>query len=289
MTEYAITPFAEDGTFFEGPRWHEGRWYVSDFFRRHVLSFDEAGVVEKVLHVEGQPSGLGWLPDGTLLVVSMNDKKLLRKSVDGTVSVHADLSSIFPGKANDMVVDDHGRAFVGNFGYESYDPENPVLPPTCVALVQPDGSVSVAAEDLHFPNGSVITPDGSTLIVGESQASRYTAFTIEPDGVLTDRRVWAQFDPTTVGGPDGCTLDAEGHIWMADPLGGPVRRAAPGGEIVDQIDPPAGLTIFAVALGGKDGKTMLLCAGPAQAYEGRDVGAGVLLTTRVEIPHAGKP
>ncbi|ROQ04627.1 sugar lactone lactonase YvrE [Rathayibacter sp. PhB93] len=286
---YTLETLIEGGAFFEGPRWNDGRWYVSDFFEHHVLAVSSDGDTEVVAEVPGQPSGLGWLPDGSLLIVSMNDKRLLKRSPDGTLSEHADLSSVFPGKANDMVVDDQGRAYVGNFGFAELDPVNPILPPTVVALVTADGAISVAADDLYFPNGSVVTADGSTLIVGEAMAGRYTAFTIQPDGTLTDRRVWAQFDQTVVGGPDGCTLDAENHIWMADPLGGPLRRAAPGGAIVDQITPPEGLTIFACALGGDDGKTLLMCAAGASAFDGTERGTAMLLTTRVTVPHAGRP
>jgi sugar lactone lactonase YvrE len=289
MNHYTLNVLTNGGTFFEGPRWHDGRWYVSDFFKHHVLAIDQLGAVEKVMDVPNQPSGLGWLPDGSLLVVSMNDKRLLRRDTSGAVSEYADLSPIFPGKANDMVVDSLGRAYIGNFGYETYDPENPVIPPTCIALVDVNGRVSVAADDLHFPNGSVVSADGSTLIVGEAMASRYSAFTIQPDGSLTDRRTWAQFDRAEIGGPDGCTLDAEGYIWMADPMGGPCRRSAPGGEIVDQIAPPAGLSIYACALGGEDGRTLLMCAAEPQAYDGTIEGTGVLLTTTVNVPHAGKP
>jgi sugar lactone lactonase YvrE len=168
--------------------------------------------------------------------------------------------------------------------------------------VDPDGTATVAAEEMMFPNGSVITPDGGTLIVGETAGCRYTAFTIQSDGSLTDRRVWAQLAPTpelaplqemlskmTIG-PDGCTLDAEGHIWSADEAGGRCIRIAPGGEIVDEIRTPDGLGCFACALGGEDGRTLLVCAAPdfleTNRRESREA---VLLTTTVEVPHAGLP
>jgi sugar lactone lactonase YvrE len=189
---------------------------------------------------------------------------------------------------------------VGCFGFDLMAFAEPRLAP--LLRVDPDGSATVAAEDLMFPNGSVITPDGMTLIVGETAGCRYTAFTILSDGSLVDRRVWAQLAPTpelgplqemlaqVVVGPDGCTLDAEGHIWAADFVGGRCIRIAPSGEIVDEIHMPQGLGCFACGLGGDDGRTLLLCAAPdfleSSRRQARDA---VLLTTTVDVPHAGLP
>ncbi len=290
----------EGGAFFESPRWHEGRWWVSDFYRHLVLTVDEDGRSEEVLTVEGQPSGLGWLPDGDLLVVSMRDHRILRRSSDGSVSVHADVSEHCGGHLNDMVVSADGRAYVGNFGFDLMAFADPV--PATLVRVDPDGSVTVVAEDMLFPNGSVITPDGRTLIVGETAGARYTAFTIEPDGSLSDRRVWAQVAETpviggfaeTIGqlkfGPDGCGLDAEGLIWSADEVNARCARVAPGGEIVDEIAAPEGLNIFACMLGGDDGRTLLMCAAPDFAEANRLAASeGVLLTAEVAVPRAGLP
>jgi sugar lactone lactonase YvrE len=290
----------EGGAFFESPRWHEGRWWVSDFYRHLVLTVDEDGRSEEVLTVEGQPSGLGWLPDGDLLVVSMRDHRVLRWSRDAGVRVHADVARFCGGHLNDMVVSADGRAYVGNFGFDLMAFADPV--PATLVRVDPDGTATVAAEDLLFPNGSVITPDGRTLIVGETAGARYTAFTIEADGSLSDRRVWAQVAETpvigsfmeTIGqlkfGPDGCGLDAEGHIWAADEVNARCTRVAPGGEIVDEITAPDGLNIFACMLGGDDGRTLLMCAAPDFAEANRSAAReAVLLTTQVEVPHAGLP
>jgi sugar lactone lactonase YvrE len=156
----------EGGKFFEDPRWRDGRWWVSDFYRRAVYTIIPGGHCEKLLDVEQQPSGLGWMPDGSMLIVSMRDHRVLRRSPEGKVSVHADLSPHCGGWANDMVVDKNGRAFVGNFGHDLTGGE-PAAPAKSVR-VDPDGRVEVAAEHLFFPNGSVITPDGRTLIVGET-------------------------------------------------------------------------------------------------------------------------
>jgi sugar lactone lactonase YvrE len=201
---------------------------------------------------------------------------------------------------NDMVVDRHGRAYAGEQGFSVDDHEDPT---TAVLIrIEPDGAATVAAEDMYFPNGSVITPDGGTLIVGETAGARYTAFTIAPDGSLHGRRVWAQVarTPTLTTfaetlsqlefGPDGCTLDADGLIWSADEVGRRCVRLAPGGEIVAEIAMPAGLTVFACMLGGEDGRTLLMCAAPdfdAQARAARY--ESVLLTTTVDVPHAGLP
>lgn len=287
----------EGGSFFESPRWHEGRWWVSDFHRHRVLAIEPDGRARTVLEVDGRPSGLGWMPDGSLLVVSMADHRILRVTAGG-VSLHADVSQYCGGDLNDMVVDCRGRAYAGNFGFDSFAQADPV--PASLIRVDPDGSASVAADGLHFPNGSVIVPDGRTLIVGETAASRYTAFTIEPGGALTGRRIWAQVEPApdlttfaeTLGslrfGPDGCTLDADGHIWAADIIGARCARLASGGAIVDEISTPDGLNCFACMLGGDDGRTLLICAAPGHG-EQVDTRDAVLLTTTVTVPHAGLP
>jgi sugar lactone lactonase YvrE len=300
MAERELQTLVEGGSFFEGPRWHDGRWWVSDFYRHLVLTVDADGRTERVTEVEQQPSGLGWMPDGSLLVVSMKDHLLLRRLPNGRVSVHADLAEYCGGHLNDMVVDGDGRAYVGNFGFDLMGGADPA--PADLVRVDPNGSASVAAEGLLFPNGSVITPDGATLIVGETAAARYTAFTIGPGGELSDRRVWAQVAPAPELGPleetmpllkfapDGCALDAEQHIWAADAVGARCCRVAPGGEIVDQISAPEGMGIFACMLGGDDGRTLLLCSAPdffeANRSQAREA---VLFTTTVDVPHTGLP
>lgn len=300
MAERKLKPLLEGGAFFEGPRWHEGRWWVSDFYRQLVLTVDADGRAEDVMRVEQQPSGLGWMPDGSLLVVSMKDHRILRRSSDGELTEHADVSAHCGGHLNDMVVDANGRAYVGNFGFDLMGGADPA--PAALVRVDPDGSASVAAEEMLFPNGSVISEDGRTLIVGETAGARYTAFTIGADGSLTDRRVWAQVAATPELGPlaetlpqlafapDGCALDAEEHIWAADAVGARCCRVAPGGAIVEEIRAPEGHGIFACMLGGGDGRTLLLCAAPdfqeANRSQAREA---VLLTTTVDVPHAGLP
>ena len=280
MGDRTIDTLADGGSFFEGPRWHDGRWWVSDFYRHTVLAVDPAGGQEAVLTVEGQPSGLGWRPDGTLLVVSMKDRRLLARSPVGTVDVVADLTSHAGGHLNDMVVDAEGRAYVGNFGFDMMAGERPRL--ADLVRVDPDGTVAVAAEGLKFPNGTVITPDGATLVVGETTGGALTAFTVGAAGELTDRRTWAA---TPGVAPDGIALDAEGRIWVADGGGGPVLLVAEGGEVVDRVQQPDGLGVYACMLGGEDGRTLLMCAAPDYLEHNRAAAReAVLLTTTVDVP-----
>jgi sugar lactone lactonase YvrE len=300
MATRELGTLLEKGAFFEGPRWHDGRWWVSDFYRHLVLTIDPDGRTSEVMTVDQKPSGLGWMPDGSLLVVSMKDHRVLRRLPGGGVTEHTDLTEFCGGHLNDMVVDTDGRAYVGNFGFDLMGGADPA--PAALVRVDPDGSAAVAAEELLFPNGSVITPDGRTLIVGETAGARYTAFTISPDGTLSDRRVWSQVAPTPELGPleetlpqlkfapDGCALDAEEHIWAADAVGARCCRVAEGGRIVDEIPAPEGLGIFACMLGGTEGRTLLLCAAPDFAEANRSQAReAVLLTTEVDVPHAGLP
>lgn len=298
--ERALATLHEGGHFFEGPRWHDGTWWVSDFYAHTVSRIGTDGTAEVIMEVPGQPSGLGWMPDGSLLVVSMKDHRVLRRTPDGTVHEHADISAHCTGHANDMIVDQHGRAYVGNFGFDLMGGADPAL--ADLVRVDPDGSVVVAASDLFFPNGCVILPDETTLIVGESMGCRYTAFTIAEDGSLTDRRVWAQMAEAPALGtfeevlgslqvsPDGCTLDAEGQIWAADALGGRVVRVAEGGAITDQVAVPEGLGAFACALGGDNGTTLLVCSAPDFYEQAREAATeAVLFTVDVGVAGAGRP
>lgn len=194
--------------FGEGPRWHEGALWLSDMFGKKVVRVAAGGTVETVAEIPGAPSGLGWLPDGRMIVVSMTDSKLV--AIDGgKVEAYADLSAICRGTPNDMAVDRHGRAYVGNAGcnlFAGLDPR-----PTNLVLVE-NGKARQVADDLIFPNGMVISPDGRTLIVAETFAHRLTAFDIEPDGSLAGRRVFADTGTRT---PDGICLDTEGAVWVS--------------------------------------------------------------------------
>ena len=291
-----LVTLVSGGIFFEGPRWHQGKWWVSDFYDHRVSCISPEGARETVVEVESQPSGLGWLPDGSLVISSMLDRRVLRLA-DGRLSTLADLSAQCSGHLNDLVVDAHGNIFVGDFGFDLNGGE-PVRP-TTLKRVGPDGSVAVVAEELWFPNGSVITPDGATLIVGETFGNRYSAWNLSPDGGLSNRRVWARFGPDIdfsqpdgpqqmVVAPDGCALDADGHLWVADAIGGRAVRVAPGGAIVDEIRAPDGLGVFACSLGGPSGHTLLLCAVPPVAtLDSAGPRDAVLLTSEVAVPAPG--
>jgi sugar lactone lactonase YvrE len=266
--------------FAEGLRWHGGRLWYSELFRHHVCAVDLAGNVEVVLELEDQPSGLGWLPDGRLLVVAMLGRRLLRVEADGTLVVHADLSAVATGHLNDMVVAADGTAYVGNFGSDLLSGDAPR--PADLAVVHPDGRVAVAARGLEFPNGSVISADGTTLIVGETLGHRYRSYEIAPDGSLDGGRVWAELGDLA---PDGCALDEEGAVWFSA-CSKQVVRTRRGGVITDRIETPD--LSYACALGGDDGRTLFIST-VASSPPRHEPGTGKIWTTRVDVPHAGLP
>lgn len=273
---------ADGLAFAEGPRWHNGKLYFSDFYRHVVNAVGPGGELEVIAEVPQQSSGLGWLPDGRLLIVSMLDRKLLRQEPNGSLVEHADLSSVATWHCNDMVVDAVGRAYVGNFGFDLHSGAEPRA--ADLARVDPDGTVSVAARGLEFPNGTVITPDGKTLVIGETVAMRLTAFDIDGAGNLANRRIWADIKPHF---PDGICLDAEGAIWVADPRGNCVVRVKEGGEITDTID--TGRGAFACMLGGEDGRTLFVCTAPSSGDDAESSRDGRIESVRVDVPHAGLP
>jgi sugar lactone lactonase YvrE len=278
-----LKPFLGQLAFPESPRWHEGALWFSDFYTHRVQRVGMDGRCETVVSVPGQPSGLGWLPDGRLLVVSMTERRLLR--LEGSVLVEvADLSKLAPFHCNDMVVDAKGRAYIGNFGFDMAARETPRS--TGLILVLPDGQARVVAQDLHFPNGTVITPDGRTLIIGESYASRLTAFDIAPDGSLSGRREWARLDKAT---PDGICLDAEGAIWMASPISREVIRVREGGAVTQRIATPG--QALACMLGGPDRCTLFVLMGKVMVTpeQSRQNLTGAICTLRVTVPGAGLP
>ena len=198
--------------FGEGPRWHDGRLWYSDFYQHKIYAVSHGGARETILDLGSeQPSGLGWMPDGSLLVLAMSARQVLCLD-DGELTVHADLSDIATWHCNDMVVAADGTAYVGNFGWD-IEHDRGLPQAATLAVVRPDGSVQPGPGDLLFPNGSVITPDGTTLIVGETFGARFTAFDLHPDGRPGNRREWAAVPGTA---PDGCTLDSAGGIWFAD-------------------------------------------------------------------------
>jgi sugar lactone lactonase YvrE len=286
-----ITVYSEGYTFLEGPRWHDGQLFLSDFYSYRVLSIDDSGRATTVAEVPTQPSGLGWLPDGRMLIVSMRDHRILRREPSGELVEHANIDEHVGGHVNDMVVDTAGRAYVGNFGFDLMAGEDPR--PTVLVRVDPDGSTCVAASDVHFPNGSVIL--GATLVVAESFGNRLTAFDIGADGTLSGRRDWYAFGapPSSVAdivvAPDGIGADAEGAIWVADAFHHRVVRVTENKGIVEEID-TGEQQAYACMLGGDDGRTLFICAAPNSAEEER-IGAtdAQLLAVRVDVPHGGIP
>ena len=254
-------------TFPEAPRWRDGKLWFSDFYTNRVLTVDAAGRLETVVEVPQRPSGLGWTSKGELLVVSMLDRRLLR--FDGKrLHPFADLSAHATGPCNDMAVDGQDRAWVGNFGFDHHKGEPQRL--TCLVRVD--------------PNGTVITPDGHTLIVAETRGHRLTAFDID-GGALTNRRVFAALPDCF---PDGICLDAEGAVWVSDARKPRVLRVFDGGRVERTIQTEDRNT-FACMLGGADGRTLYICtntgSGPAMA-EKRD---GRIESVKVDVPRAGWP
>ena len=242
--------------FGEGPRWRDDRLWFSDMHGEAVWTVDLSGNRQLVVELPGRrPSGLGFLPNGDLLIVSMLEREVLRLNESG-ITLHADLSHLVPDALNDMVVGSDGRAYVGSFPPAS-------APVGTLIMVDSDGTPHVAAEEMIIPNGSAITPDGRTLIVAESLGRRLTSFTIQPDGSLVDRRVYAD---CAGRGPDGICMDAEGAIWTAMTLAREFQRILPGGEVTDAISIDGRMAI-ACALGGPDRRTLFLLTAREHAAE----------------------
>jgi sugar lactone lactonase YvrE len=235
-------------SFLEGPRWHEGALWLSDMHGHEVLRITTD--VEVVLRHDAPVSGLGWLPDGRLLVVAM-DGQVLRVDADGP-TVHADVTALAPHGVNDMISHPGGWSYVGQFGYDRHGGGRPV--PSGLLRVGADGSVDVVADDLLVANGMGLTADGRTLVVAESAGNRLRGFTVQDDGRLSDPRVWAELPPGHA--PDGLCLDAEGAAWFAAVLAGAFVRVAEGGEVLDRLPVDEGRHAIACVLGGPERRTL---------------------------------
>ena len=266
--------------FGEGPRWRDNTLVFSDMHDRKVLSLTATGTLSELLRLDDEPSGLGWLPNGDLLVVSMTERSLLRVSGDG-VSIHADLSGLADFHCNDLLVDPDGRAYVGNFGFDLHNQAAPKT--TGLIAVEPDGAARLVADDLMFPNGMVLTPDRHTLVVAESFAGRLTAFDVAPNGDLSNRRLWAQLPEGAV--PDGICLDSGGGIWAASPSSNDVLRLLEGGEVSHRAAMDRGA--FACMLGGEH--LYVLTAADSHPDKARTARSGQVVRVPAPYPRAGWP
>ena len=273
----------------ESARWHDGRFWCSDWVAGEILATQvtgpAAGLPEVVARSGSFPFCFDWASDGTLLVTGGSGLERLEPAPGGAADAgalvpHADLSALGPTGWNEVIVDPRGNAYVnapnfdmsGGFDFEVGSRSG------VVALVAPDGDARTVATEVAFPNGMAVTPDGSTLIVAESFASRLGAWDIDPDGSLSNRRVWAQLE----NGCDGISIDAEGAVWIATQAG--CERVREGGEVTDRI--PFDLFGFSCALGGPDGRTLFMVAAEWSGYEniGKGPRTGVVYTAEVEVP-----
>lgn len=295
MAERNVDLIVEGFSYTESPRWHEGELWFVDFYMHTVNKIDRDGTAQEICVVDGQPSGLGWLPDGRLLVVSMLDHRILRLEKDGTLVEHANIAHLCSGYPNDMVVAPNGNAYVGHLGFDVMGGGEHELAE--VILVRPDGSSEIVGAGLSLPNGMAVSADEKRLIVNELFGNRISQFEIRDDGTLGERLDFADFgypgddvkdvaarlDGATIS-PDGLALDVEGAVWVADALNGRAVRIREGGEIVDEVR-PENFGVFAIALGGEDGRSMYLCVAPdydpQKRAAAREAGVAVV---RVDVP-----
>jgi sugar lactone lactonase YvrE len=274
-----------DLVFGEQPRWHEDRLWFSDWGTREVIAVDIQGSSEVIFRGPSFPLCVDWLPDGQLLVVSAQDGRLLRRQPDGSLVPYGDLrGAADPPPGNELVVDGRGNAYVNGGGFDLM--AGAPFSPGVIAMVTPDGSCRTVADELAFPNGMLITPDESTLIVAESYAQRLTAFEVAADGSLANRRVWADLHG---GVPDGICLDAENCVWYADVPNRRCVRVREGGDVLQTIELDRGC--FACTLGGPGGGTLFMMAtewrGPEKMFDGPRTGQ--VLTTEAPAPGRGWP
>jgi sugar lactone lactonase YvrE len=281
------TVLVDNLRFPEGPRWHEGKLWFSDYSTNQIMNVDLDGKLQTMVELPDLPTAHDWTPDGRMLIVSANARELLSVE-DGELVTAADMSGLVAYACGELVIDQHGRAYVGNIGFD-FGSEPAVPNPGSILLVTPEGKAQIVSEGLGFPNGMVITPDGKTLIVAESYGACLTAFDIEPDGLLSHRRAWAQFDTSLSFEegrftPDGICLDAESAVWVASP--GEVLRVHEGAQVVDRV-PVHGFPL-ACMLGGPERRTLFILITSSQNPMESDV-KGRIETIEVDVPGAGLP
>jgi sugar lactone lactonase YvrE len=272
--------------FTESPRWHDGKLWFIDIHDKRIKTVDLSGSVATTLDLPFIPNAFGLTPDGTAVVGDAFQRRIHR-ATGGVLQQVADISNLTTFCLSDGIVDARGRLYVGDIGYNFVDPAAKPVDTCVIVLVGPDGRASVVADKLFFPNGMVITPDGRTLIVGETLGQRLTAFDVREDGSLANRRVWAQL-PESVG-PDGICLDAEGAVWCANPeREDSVVRVREGGEITDRIR--VDTHAYAVMLGGPERKHLFICAsGSHDPAEIQRKPSATFRVVEVKVPGAGIP
>jgi sugar lactone lactonase YvrE len=292
VTTHTLTaePFLSGLFFGECPRWHEGRLWYSDFFDHAVFSVSPGGERRVEVPFEGEPAGLGWLPDGRLLVASRLDRAIMRREPDGTLVRHGDLRPWATWWANDMVVASNGQVYAGNFGFDldalyAGTLDGSEIKPTSLIRVDPDGTTHQAAADIAFPNGTVITGDGETLVIAESLGGRLTAFDRQADGSLTNRRVWASLPGVA---PDGICLCEDDTIWVSNALAPECVRVAEGGEVLERVT--TSLNCFACMLGDDDRRTLyMITAVESHGAKARSERNGSIEKVRTTVPGGGLP
>jgi sugar lactone lactonase YvrE len=252
MKSLEPSPFAEGFMLLEAPKWHKGQLWVSDVFDHKVYALSSKGQPTTVIDVPSRPSGLGFLTDGSLIIASAKDSKLLRLHAD-QLSVYADLSKHTTGWLNDFAIDARDRIYAGNFGYDFVGGE--ARKTTCLHRVDPDGTIATVADDVEFPNGSAVVDDGRTLVIAETWAARLTAFDLSEGGKLSNRRIFADLIHRQ---PDGLCADAEGGIWVGIYNTGEFVRVLKGGQITHRVQfEGAGISC---TLGGPEGRTLFMTA-----------------------------
>jgi sugar lactone lactonase YvrE len=266
----------------ESPRWHEGRLWFSDWVAHEVIALDRDGGHDVMAKVDGFPFSIDWLRDGPMVITA--GRELLRMEPDGSLVTHVDLSDLSDYGWNEIVVDGRGNAYVNGPGFDMMAGGD--FAPGTIAIVRPDGSAEQVAGGVAFPNGMVVTPEDSTLIVADSYAKELTAFDIGGDGTLTNRRTWADLGE---GAPDGICLDAEGAVWYADVPNRRCTRVAEGGETLDVLEADRGC--FACMLGGEDGRTLFMNSAEWNGPEGifTEPRTGQVLAVEAPAAHAGHP
>ena len=292
MTSDTLTaePFVSGLFFGECPRWHDDRLWYSDFFDHAVFSVSPDGERRVEVSFDGEPAGLGWLPDGRLLINSRLDRAVMRREPDGTIVRHGDLTPWATWHANDMVVASNGQAYAGNFGFDLDGLYDGTVQPTTISStslvrVDPDGTSCEAATDIAFPNGTVITEDGATLIIAESFGGRLSAFDRGEDGTLTNRREWAALPGIA---PDGICLCADGSIWVSNALAPECVRVAEGGEVLGRV--VTSMNCYACMLGDDDRRTLyMITAVDSAAAKARAARNGAIEKARTAVPGAGLP